>query len=237
MGLLEDLSGLETPEQYADWLLKNLEELHQLPEDQVPTKYKVNHESQLWLFTLYNHLESPLDALEKAYRSIPEERRQPFRQAIGIALHRCAEIEDPIILPVVEYLTYLIGAAGATEALDGLLETASNEYVAENHRSIFYDAISSVMTLAPDDRVFDFTHNLANNPYFNDGLLFDAMKIMIECRPDDYRQIVGENGQRIQRLYGTVKGKEPEPRYWRKVDLLFEDYPDVKGMIRDFSKM
>jgi len=229
----ERLSKLEKPEEFADWLWGSLAELY------LVNGNRINHNSEIYIFELINSADDPVDALSMAYNQyVPSYNQSSFRQAIGIALRKCTKTEDPKVFNIVDDLTYLISNTKATEALDGLLETVSNKYIAENHNRILYNILSILPGLGPSDKVFDVTYNLVNSPFFDDGYIFAAIGVMIGCKPNDCLKIVDEFGEKIQRLYGAVHGiKEEETAYWEAVNQCTTKYPTVKKRIRSFSKV
>lgn len=234
--LINNLLECKKPEQFADWLWDSLNDLY-LGTDNV---HKVNRDSKLWQFIIRKGSESPVCALRNLYSNIPESNQESFRQSIGIAFSKCTEVKDKKVYEIIEDLTYLMGATDAIEALDGLLEVATNENFSEKRNNIINTTLACVLPLPPDDRVYDFTHSLVNSPSFKDGYIFTAIKSMVRCKPDDSLKIVDELGDRIQKLYSKVYGdKEEEQTYWEAVSLTFgkRDLPKVIERIHHYSKI
>ena len=231
--LINSLYGLKKPEEFADWLWNSLAELYM--SNGIAEGNIANRESSLYLFTSGDGLESTLEAIVKIYNeNVPKESQGSFRQSIGIALHKCTETQDPRVFEIVNDLTHLISRTKATEALDSVLETASNKYIAENSE-IFYNIFGFLPLLTPDEKVFDFTHSLVNSPFFDNRYIFGAIETMIDCKPNDALKIIDEFGDRIKRLYGKVKGLEEESTYWEAVNRHLANYPAVKKRILFFS--
>ncbi|MFH1510518.1 MAG: hypothetical protein ABIF10_02410 [Candidatus Woesearchaeota archaeon] len=230
--LTEGLSDIKLPEQYAAWLWDVLAELY-------PKFGEVDRDSRLYRFIkgrTATGIDSPLDALNLVYkRCIPAPSQNGFRHAIGTALKRCAESTDRKVFRPTSDLVYLLGATKAVEALEGLLEVNSTEFIAINHDSLLFDTIANVKSLPSNDTVYSFTSNLVQVPFFDDGYLFDALGIMLDCKPD--AGIVDKYGERIRGLYSLIKGdKEEEAAYWNAIDLNFSMQSTVIEMIRSYSK-
>jgi len=225
------LSELETPEEFAKWLWEGLADYYQV----TPESNKYSE-----LKSLISGREYAVEALINIYDlNVPKNRQASFRQSIGIALHKCVEIQNPKVFEVVNDLTYLIAGAKATESLDGLLEnleTTSNEHIAQNRERLLYSTMGVLLALPSDNRVYDFTHKLVNSPSFNKGHIFSVIEIMVRCKPGEYQAIVDEFKDRIQTIYCQVKGIEKEEKaYWEAVNLTISN-PAVRELITSITK-
>ncbi|MFA6089316.1 MAG: hypothetical protein WC755_05605 [Candidatus Woesearchaeota archaeon] len=237
--LIKRLQGLEKPKQFADWLWKSLEEFYLLKD--TTEESIINQKSPLYLFiTKHNNLESTVVGIAKIYdENIPKKSQTSFRQSIGITLHKSTKIKDNKIFNVIDDLIYLTIQTKAVEALDGLLEVNSNKYIASQN-IILYDTLACVQSLVPNNKVFEFTRKLVEVPSFEDGYIFVAIAIMLECKPDNYKEIINNYKQRIQKLYASCaksEGNKEKEAYFEVVDSSFAKHPDAKNMILSLSKV
>ena len=218
--LTNGLSEMQSPGQYAGWLWDTLTDFY-------PNSNEVNRNSRLYKFIEEKELESPVEALNIIYEDhLSSAAKTDFRHAIGISLHKCTETTDKRAFNILSDLVYLAARTGAVEAFDSLLEVNSDEFIANNHDRILFETMG-----------VEFTRNLVDGPFFDDGYLFEAIETMVGCKPDSYGEIVNGYGERIQRFYGAVHGdKDEESAYWDGVNDIFVRHPEVKEMIHSFSK-
>ena len=229
--LTGEQSTLEKPEEFAHYLWEGLCELH------LGTEKPFLETSELYKLFITSGPEYPLDVMTRIYEErISKEHQQAFRKSIGLALQKCAETRDPKVFGIVDELTYLIGTTKATDALDDLLHTLSNEYLAQNRPRILFATFSFLPLLVPDDIVFGFTHSVATSPQFDNGYLFAALETMMNCKADRCTEIISEFAGQIKGLYNSVKGNgKEEEAYWKEISKLSSKHPAAKAGIHALS--
>ncbi len=226
---IEELTGLKNKEQFAEWLWKSLGDLHR----QRPSNGKKN-QRELYHFMITNGMESPVEVLAVSYRRYVREReKELYRKAIGLALRKCAqEANTEQVNQIAGDLIYLLGYIGAVEALDGLLELLAGE-----HPELLYACMANIQAIKPCDELFHFMAELVQGPYFDDGYIFSAIKIMVDCRLESSMEIVDGLGRRISKLYKKVKerGTDEESVYWETVTELFASNGEIMKKILFYS--
>ena len=172
----EHLSKIKTSKEFADWIFVTLTDLY------TQGRKSVNEESDLWKFTLNGGFESVEHAMTTIYdRHVPDNNQRSFREGIGIALHKCTEGYSKKVNPVINGLINLIGSTKASESLEGLLEISSNDTIVKSNKTLLYDSLAAALSFPPDNKIYEFTHKLANSTSFNDGFIFESVRLMIEC--------------------------------------------------------
>ncbi len=221
---IERLLLLQTEEQVAGWLWQSLLDLH-----------SVNRQSELYRFmAAANDMESPEEALADIYYRCYCDKEM-YRKAIGCALRRCAREPWAEVNQIVDDLIYLIGYIGAVEALDGLLALLS--VVAGEHPEVLYACMANIQAIEPCGELFDFMAELVQGLYFDDSYIFSAIKIMVDCRPNSFIEIVDGLGRRISKLYKKVKerGADEESVYRETVAELFASNSEIMEKILFYS--
>lgn len=223
------MSKLQTEEQFAEWLWKSLGDFYRAPSGD-------KKRSELYSFMIINDTESPAEALATVYRRYVCEKAT-YRRAIGRALRRCAQEADAEVFQIADDLIYLLGYTGAVEALDGLLEAMFSESIAGEYPELLYACMANIQAIEPCDGLFDFVAKLVKSPYFDDGYIFSAIKIMVDCRPESSIEIVESLGKRISNLYNKVKrfGVGEESVYRETVAELFASNGEIMKKILFYS--
>ncbi len=174
------------------------------------------------LYQLIPQQETICEDLAHFYENyLPESGKLKFRQAIGTVLHAQANNLDaspPVILALIR----LLGRIKATESLNALVQTIDNEPLLAKVRAteslialaptidkrpikrqrlgILDETIAVLKMLAPSSDVYQAAFDLANCISFDDGYLFQVMKVMVECEPSRAATIVLTFEPRLSRL-------------------------------------
>jgi hypothetical protein len=180
---------------FADWLWRGFLSFYDPP----PSETKRIHAFGPFGLIIRQQ-ESIIDGLARVYEKyVPKSRKLMFRQAIGDVLREQGNNADAP-LPALEDLIYLIARIKATEALDALPPAVGNGFLGERQSAILYDTLSTLGSLAPSSQVYEVVSELINSANFNDGYLFEAIKILVECRPLHVAAIILSLEHRLTKL-------------------------------------
>ncbi len=183
-------------EQYADWLWRSLLQFYASPSSDKDAFAPVS--------SLVRQQETLSEGLAQVYELyVPEHQKLLFRQALGDVLRNHSNSVD---VPSVAFqdLIYLIARIGATESLGALVPTVGSGLLGKVDPTILYDSFSILKYLAPSSSAFDTVLALVDSANFDDGYLFDAMTVLIECEPSRTSEIVLRLEPRITRLRSNI---------------------------------
>lgn len=191
-------------EAYADWLWRGLFKFYTSPSS--------NGEAFAPVCSLIRQQETLSEGLAQVYEEyISADKQLLFRQAIGDVLRDHSNIET---VPMVAFqdLIYLIARIRAIESLGALLPTVGSGLLGKQHPEILYDSFSILKYLAPSSSAFDTVFALVNSSNFDDGYLFEAMSVLIECEPSRTSEIVLRLEPRITQLRKDIWTLDDEER-------------------------
>jgi hypothetical protein len=175
--VLDRLSGFGRDE-FADWLWTGLREFYASPPSERARSF-----GGAGLEILQR--ESICEGLAQIYeRYVPGSKQLLFRKAIGDVLRRHANDGDAPVDGILD-LVYLIMRVRADESLDALVPTVGNGFLGQKYPKILYATITSLRSLAPSMQAYKTALNLIRSTNFDKGYLFEALKVLVECRPTD----------------------------------------------------
>lgn len=185
-------------EAYADWLWRGLLQFY----------VSLSADSAAFdpVSSLIRQQETISEGLAQIYEEyIPANKKLMFRQAIGDVLRDHSNNED---VPVVAFqdLIYLIARIKATESLGALVPTVGSGLLGKRHPEILYESFSVLKYLAPSSSAFGTAFALVDSANFDDGYLFEAMNVLIECEPSHTSEIVLKLEPRITKLRKIILG-------------------------------
>jgi hypothetical protein len=187
-------------DEFANWLWNGLRSLYaSRPSDRVNAFQHVG-----WQILQYESVDKGLARFYEEY--VPDSRQLLFRQAIGDVLRRHANDHDAP-LDAIRDLIYLITRIKADESLSALYPTVCNGYLAEQYPGILYDAITILRSRAPSEKAYKTASNLIDCANFEDGYLFEAIKVLVECEPSYVSRILIKYEERLSKLFRDVKDK------------------------------
>lgn len=180
-------------EQYADWLWRGLRAF-----------YNAQSASRVRAFDhvglIIAQQDSVCEGLAHVYEEyVPESRKLLFRRAIGDVLREQANNQDAPITAFQD-LIYLLVRIRANESLGALLSAVGNGLVGKRHPAIFYETLAVLRSLAPSAHAFETARGLVVSANFDDGYLFEATKVLVECEPPSVSGIVLEFEPRLSKL-------------------------------------
>lgn len=194
----KQLFALYDREKFADWLWRGLHSFYTVsPVERATTFDNAGH--------LILQYESICEGIAAIYEDfVPANKQLSFRQAIGDVLReKSADHSD--LLPAFQDLIYLIIRLKANESLSALLPTVGNGVLGQRYPDILYETITALGSLAPSDYAYKTAFNLIDSANFDDGYLFEAIKVLVECKPSDTAKIVLTFEPRLTQLYMKTK--------------------------------
>jgi len=202
--IVADLSRFSSKEMLAKWLWTELCS-YRLKKGIL---YSLNIEMRM-------PFESPVYAFVYVYREcIPIERQTMFREAIGDVLLGWGNNENAPI-GAIEDIVYLIMAIEAPEPLSAFLPTVGNGSLGRRHPDILFSVMTCLRSLSPSLAAHETTLGLIASENFDDGYLFEAIKILTKCDPSQVAPVIEELRPRLIKLGERVrasgdKGEEEE---------------------------
>lgn len=172
----KDTFAIFDREMFADWLWRGLRTFYDSsPPDRVrafdPAGFLIIQQESVseGLAYVYHHY-------------VPDSKRLMFRQAIGDVLREKGNDQNAPI-PAFQDLIYLLVQIRATESLTALLPTIGNGLLGQRYPDILYETVAALRLLAPSVQAHETASSLINSNNFDDGYLFEAIKVLIECQP------------------------------------------------------
>lgn len=195
---LEQLFAQYDREKFADWIWRGLLSFYTVS----PAERAATFDNAGGLILQY---ESVCEGLAVIYEDfVPANKQLSFRQAIGdILREKSHDYSD--LFSVFQDLIYLIIRLKANESLSALLPTVGNGVLGKRYPGLLYETITALGSLAPSDYAYKTAFKLIDSVNFDDGYLFEAMKVLIECKPDDTAKIVLKLEPRLTQLYWKTK--------------------------------
>jgi hypothetical protein len=180
-------------EQYADWLWRGLRAFYsRKPAERIGAFDHVG--------LIIAQQDSVCEGLTRVYEEyVPESRKLSFRRAIGDVLREQTNNQDAPI-EAFQDLIYLIMRIRASESLGSLLPAVGNGLVGRRQPEIFYETLAALRLLAPSAQAFEVARGLVVSANFDDGYLFEATKVLVECEPSSVSAIVLEFEPRLSEL-------------------------------------
>lgn len=183
---------------FADWIWRGLQAFYTVP----PAKRAATFDNAGGLILQYESVCEGIAAIYEKF--VPANKQLSFRQAIGDVLReKSPDYSD--LFPAFQDIIYLIIRLKATESLSALLPTVGSGVLGKQHPDILYETITALRYLAPSENSYKITSKLIDSVNFDDGYLFEAMKVLIECKPDYTANIVLELEPRLTQLYKKTK--------------------------------
>lgn len=180
-------------EKFADWLWRGLRSFYTSPSSERIRTFD-------GAGILIVQQESLCEGLARVYEECTQEPKQVmFRQAIGDVLRDQANNPNAPF-DAFRDLIYLIARIRATESLSALLPTVGTGYLGKHYPNILYDTVAVLRSLAPSTQAYKTAFSLINCANFDDGYLFEAMKVLVECEPSCASEIVLKLEPRLSQL-------------------------------------
>jgi hypothetical protein len=184
-------------EQYADWLWRGLQAFYETPAERA---YAFEPHGLLIV-----QQESVCEGLAQVYGEyVPQRKKLMFRRAIGDVLREQANNHEAPI-DACRDLIYLLARIRANESLGALLPAVGNGFVGKRLPAILYETFAALRLLAPSWQAYEAARDLAYSANFDDGYLFEATKVLIECEPSRVAEIVLEFEPRLSKLREDCK--------------------------------
>jgi hypothetical protein len=184
-------------DEFADWLWNGLRSFYTShPYDRINA---FQHFSRRIL--QYESVDKGLAQIYEEY--IPESKKLQFRQSIGDVLRRYANEKDTPI-DAVRNLIYLITRIKADESLTALFPTICNGYLIERRPRILYDTITILRSRAPSEQAYETASDLIDWSGFKDDYLFEAIKVLVECKPSHVSRTLIKYEERLSLLFQDV---------------------------------
>jgi hypothetical protein len=175
--------GQFTREEFADWLWRGLQLFYSSP----PSN-KINAFDDVGYLILQQ--ESVCEGLAYVYENyVPESKRLLFRQAIGDVLRERGSINSEPINAFLD-LIYLTARINATESLSALLPIIGNGPMGKQNPDVFFDTFAVLRSLAPSIHAYEAAFDLINSANFDDGYIFEAIKVLVECEPSQTAKFI-----------------------------------------------
>lgn len=146
------------------------------------------------------------DFLERVYdKFFSDPGKKMFREAIGDVLgNRANRMQLP--LDACKDLIYLIARVKAEESLDSLVSFAGEVRLRgkEENSEISYHTLAVLQMFEPSDKVYGTVERLADTPDFEEGYLFEVIKLLVKNKPANTRNVLEKYGLRINALYDSL---------------------------------
>jgi len=183
--------------QFADWLWRGLQSFYALPPSDRAMAF-----DHVGLQIIQQ--ESICAGLALIYEEfVPEPNQLIFRQAIGDVMRKQGNNPNAPESAFSD-LIYLLMRIRATESLSALLPAVGNGLIGKRCPDILYETITALKSLAPSTPAHDTARDLIDSINFDEGYLFEATKVLIECEPSRISQIVLDFEPRLSQLRETT---------------------------------
>lgn len=223
-----EIDRLNTAKKFADWLWQMLFLLYRSPYSKEVQDF--------WL--LNNRQGCPSLTLAHIYEKyVPEGKRSMFCQAIGELLHRHIK-ETGAPEEIFEDLIYLISKIEAFDLLGELSLAVKNRLAGKKSSEILYSTLAVLLGFTPRREAYEAASLLINCDGFDDGYLFVAIRILVECKPAQAKRIIAELKPRIVNRYQLACDRKQSVNFWETIDDIFpeKNYANFKRMLsRCFS--
>lgn len=201
--ILEKFSKFRRHE-FADWLWRGLRKFYASP----PSKREDSFQYVGWQIMQY---ESICEGIAQIYEEyVPDSKQLLFRQAIGDVLRKHANDYDAP-RDAIRDLIYLIIRIKANESLSALLPAVGNGFLGQLYPDILYVTITSLRSLAPSMQAYKTASGLIDSTNFDEGYLFEAIKVLVECKPTHVSRILVALEPRLSNLFRlaeAIRGDE-----------------------------
>lgn len=181
-------------EQFADWLRRGLQAFYKFPPSDRAMAFEF----------VGLHIVQQLSVsagLAFVYENfVPRANQLKFRQAIGDVMRKFAN-DATVPKAAFSDLIYLIMRIRASESLNALFPVVGNGLIGKKYPDVLYEAITALRSLAPDTAAYDTARNLINSTNFDDGYLFEATKVLVECEPSQTSKVVLDFEPRLSELH------------------------------------
>lgn len=182
--ILDRLAGFGRDE-FADWLWRGLSGFYASP----PSERADSFEHAGLHILRYD---SVCEGLAQIYeKCVPGSKQLPFRKAIGDVLRKHANDRDTPVEGIRD-LIYLIMRIRANESLSALVPTVGTGFIGRKCPEILYETIASLRSLAPSMQAYKTARDLIHSTNFDKGYLFEALKVLIVCKPTEVSRIMVE---------------------------------------------
>lgn len=179
-------------EQFADWLWRGLRMFYS---GAAARRHAFDPCSAFIL-----QQDSIVEGLARVYEEyVPEENQLMFRQALGDVLRNQANVPEAP-MPAFQNIIYLMARIKAVESLDALVPTVGTGYLGRRAPEFLYETMAALRYLAPSQQAYNAVCEMISSPNFDDGYLFDAMKVLIECQPSQTAKTLLELIPRLTHL-------------------------------------
>jgi len=185
-------------EKFADWFWRGLYSFYNAP----ASKRGESFDEAGRIILEY---ESICEGLAIIYEEfVPPKKQLAFRQAIGDVIREKSNDYSEMV-HAFQDLIYLIIRIKASESLSSLLPTVGSGVFGQQHPEVLYETITALASLAPSDYAYKTASTLIDSANFDDGYLFEAIKVLVECKPSDAAKIVLKFEPRLTQLYTSTK--------------------------------
>ena len=159
---------------------------------------------------LIEEQESVCEVLVYIYeKCVPNTKQLMFRQAIGDVLREHGDDKDAPI-SAFQDLIYLVARIRAAEPLSALLPTVGNGLLGKRQPSLLYETFAVLKSFTPSPQIYEMVYDLISSVNFDEGYLFEAIKILIDCEPSHASDIINAIKPRLVELRQTVNLDEKE---------------------------
>lgn len=195
--------GQFTREEFADWLWRGLKSFYSsTPSDKNDAFDDFGH--------IILQQESVCEGLACVYENyVPESKRLLFRQAIGDVLREQGRSNKELINAFSD-LIYLIARIDAYESLSAFFPIIGNGPMGKENPDVFFDVFAVLRSLTPSDHAYKTAFDLINSANFDDGYLFEAIKVLIDCKPSKAAQSILFLEPRLSQLRKDVRELESD---------------------------
>lgn len=223
-------------EQFADWLWRGLRSFYTGPASARGRAF-----DHLGAFILQQ--ESIVEGIARVYEEyVPEAKQLLYRQALGDVLRNQANVPEAP-MPAFQNIIYLMARIKAVESLDALVPTVGTGYMGRRAPEILYETMAALRYLAPSQQAYNVVGELISSPNFDDGYLFEAMKVLIECQPSLTTKTVLNLLPRLNRLREKAmelggeeaKACEEATRDWVEHIAHYAPLPQIKSLYEQAS--
>lgn len=184
-------------QQFADWLWQGLYSFYNKPRSDRGATF--NNAGSIIL----EH-ESVCEGIAYIYEKlVPANGQLAFRQAIGDVIREKSNNYSDYV-QAFQDLIYLIIRIEANESLSSLLPTVGSGVFGRQHPKVLYETISALASLSPSEYAYETASDLIDSANFDDGYLFEATKILVECKPNDAAKIVLRFEPRLTQLFAIT---------------------------------
>ena len=163
--------------------------------------------------------ESLCEGLAHVYeRLVPDPHKLWFRQAIGDVLRDHSDCPDAASAAFQD-LIYLLVRTRATESLTCCFPQSSTDRPVDTDPACCLMRLQRCDPLAPSAYAYQTAREVVSAANFDDGYLFEAIKVLVECEPSQVAVVVRELEPRLSR--SPAAGRRSSRRQRGRVEGVF----------------